>query len=179
MPTYISILRGINVSGKKKILMADLKALYEGLGFTNVRTYIQSGNVIFESNNKEHSRSMLQRIKNAITEKYGFDVPIMVRNAADFAEVIETNPFLQKENVDTKSLYVTFLAEVPSAEHLEQLAAVNYPPDQFEIIGRNIFIHCEKYGRTKLTNTFFERKLKVTATTRNWKTINKLYEMAG
>ena len=178
MATYISILRGINVSGKKKILMADLRALYESLGFTNVRTYIQSGNVIFESNTKESDAAKVQKIATAITEKYGFEVPIMLRTAAEFEAVINTNPFFKEDNVDPKKLYITFLAERPTAENLAKLADVNYPPDQFQLIGKTIFLYCEKYGRTKLSNTFFERKLKVTATTRNWKTVNKLFALA-
>lgn len=178
MPTYISILRGINVSGKKKILMADLKALYEALGFTNVKTYIQSGNVLFETKKKDSDHTIAQSIATAIIEKYNFEVPVMVRTAAYFSETIATNPFLKQEDINTKKLYVTFLAELPSAEHLEKLKGFNDLPNQFEVIGKNVFLCCEKYGKTKLSNNFFERKLKVTATTRNWRTVNKLYEMA-
>lgn len=185
MQKYISILRGINVGGKRKILMADLKALYEALGFKNPVTYIQSGNVIFETKAKAKNLSaeqagnaLTEKIKKAISEKYGFDVPVIIRSVPEIQEIIKQNPFA-KPDVDIKSLHLTFLGENPSEENLEKIKTYDYSPDQFEIIGNNAFVFCSTgYSKSKLTNQFFEKKLKVSATTRNWKTVNKLLTLA-
>lgn len=101
-----------------------------------------------------------------------------VRSGEEIEAILVENPFLKENEVDLKKLHITFLAETPTQEKLEKLKEVSHSPDRFQIIGRTIFVHCEKYGSTKLSNTFFERKLKVSATTRNWKTVNKLREMA-
>ena len=180
MAKHISILRGINVGGKKKILMADLKALYQQLGFSNVLTYIQSGNVLFDTEKKESNKKLGEKIKQAIFDKYEFDVPVLVRSFDDIQNTISTNPFLKDKNIDKTKLHVTFLADIPEAINLQKLNDINHPPDEFKVIGKNIFIHCPNgYARTKLTNTFFEKKLKMPATSRNWKTINKLYDLAN
>ena len=172
MPTYISILRGINVSGQKKILMSDLKALYESLGFKNVVTYIQSGNVIFQFK-KETDAKLSQMIEAAISKKYQFDVPVIIRSLEEVEKIIAWNPFLNKKNTVIERLHVTFLAEIPSKEKF------SFPPDEFIIAGKEVFLHTPNgYGNTKLSNNFFENKLKVKATTRNWKTVNKLEELA-
>lgn len=180
MPTYISILRGINVSGKKKILMADLRALYENIGFTDVKSYIQSGNLAFGTNKEESNQALEEKIAGAIAENYPFEVPILVRRKEEIEATLANNPFAKEADIDIKKLHVTFLAQMPAQDRLDLLAEVNYPPDRFEINGQDIFIHCpNRYGETKLSNTFFERKLKVSATTRNWKTVNKLWEMVS
>lgn len=184
MQTFISILRGINVSGQKKILMADLKALYENLGFKEVKTYIQSGNVIFKTENKKASSSdidIAKKIEQAIFEKYNFQVPVIVRTAAEMKKTIAANPFLKDDNnIEADKLHVTFLAEEPAQKNLETIKSFDFSPDRFEIIGKDVFLYIpDKYGDTKLSNKFFETKLKVSATTRNWRTVNNLMELAG
>ena len=175
MATFISILRGINVSGQKKIQMTDLKSLFEELDFKNVRTYIQSGNVIFESNDRDPA----QRIEQKIQEKYTFHVPVIIRTADEMKVVLNNNPFLREKNIDESKLHVTFLGEFPSEEQIQKTETLNYEPDRFNIAGKEIYLYCPNgYGRTKLNNNFFENKLKVTATTRNWNTVKKLAEMA-
>lgn len=179
MQTYISILRGINVSGQKKILMNDLKALYHDLKFEDVVTYIQSGNVIFKTNPLLSDKQLGDKIEKEILKKYNFQVPVIIRNIKEVAALIKKNPFSKKKNIDPEKLHVTFLSESPSTENIETIKGFNYPPDEFIIIEREVFLHCPiNYGETKLSNKFFENKLKVSATTRNWKTVNKLYEMA-
>lgn len=179
MQTIISILRGINVSGQKKIPMAGLKALYENLGFTNVATYIQSGNVVFNTQDKENGEALAQKIEAAITQQYGFDVPVITRNVAELKQVVANNPFLGKEGVAPDKLHVTFLSKIPEATALQNLQAVSYPPDEFVVTGKEVYLHCPvNYGDTKLSNKFLESKLKVTATTRNLKTVNALLAMA-
>ncbi len=177
MARYISILRGINVGGRRKILMADLKLLYEELGFSNITTYIQSGNVAFDFPKTESQEKLSRKIKAAIDKTYGFDVPVITRTTQEIEQTIAINPFL-KETADIKGLFLAFLTEEPSEENLGKLNGIEFPNDAFEVIGKNVYICCSgRFSDSKLTNNFFENKLKVAATTRNWKTVMKLQEM--
>ena len=179
METYISLLRGINVSGQNKILMADLKALYQDLGFQNVTTYIQSGNVVFTHHSPLSNQELAKEIENAIQQKYNFLVPVIIRKAAELSQIVAANPFVADDTIDVERLHVTFLAEQPQTGNLEKLNTYNSPPDRFVVVGQEVFLYIpERYGDTKLSNSFFENKLKVSATTRNWKTIMQLHQMA-
>ena len=179
MQIFISILRGINVSGQKKILMADLKALYEKLKFTDVATYIQSGNVIFKSNEKLSDIEFAKKIEEEIYKIYHFQVPVIIRRIDEMKHIISANPFLKEENVDVKKLHVTFLSEIPDKKNVESIDNTAFLPDQFIISGKEIYLYVPNgYGETKISNNFFEKKLQVKATTRNWNTVNKLSEMA-
>lgn len=174
MPTYISILRGINVSGQKKIKMADLKVLFEKLGFINVQTYIQSGNIVFQF--KETKAATLQQtIFNAIQKEYGFDVPNLILTPQEVESTLKNNPFKNIEQV-----YFTFLSELPTQENIDKLATYNYPDEYYELEGKIIYSHFPNgAGRAKMSNNFFENKLKVMATSRNLNTTKKLLEMAS
>ncbi|MDM8160931.1 DUF1697 domain-containing protein [Labilibaculum sp. K2S] len=174
---YISVLRGINVGGKRKILMADLKKLYSELGFTDCISYIQSGNVIFEYQNV--SNSILEaKLEDAILEKYGFEVPVIVRTQSEWEQSVLSNPYT--DSYEKESLFITFLNETPKAELSEALSEFNFEPDRFQIIDKDVFIYClGQYHKTKLSNQFFESKLKVKATTRNWNTALKLLELSA
>jgi len=177
MAKCISILRGINVGGNRKILMKDLKCLFEKLGFSKVETYIQSGNVIFDADEKETS-GLERKIQEIITETFGFDVPVIVRTTDEIAESIANNPFWKEKDADIDRLHLTFLKEVPTPEKLEKIKTIIFPPDKFEIIGKDVFVFCSAgYSDSKLTNSFFESKLGIQTTTRNWKTVMKLHEM--
>lgn len=176
MKTYISMLRGINVSGKNRISMAALKAIYEELGLKNVVTYVQSGNVVFDTAG-EDATELERNIENAITRSLGFDVPVIVRDQSCFQRLLDGNPFTHQRNEEPAFLHITFLSDVP---------AVGAPPvpdgcgDEFVMEDKELYLFCPGgYGETKLSNSFFERKLKVTATTRNWKTVNALYDLAS
>lgn len=159
--------------------MTELKALYESLGFTDVITYIQSGNVIFKYK-KESDIKLAQKIEEAISKKYKFDVPVIIRSVDEVKKVLSSNPYLKAKKRNEERLYVTFLAEVPSKENLEAIKKYDFSPDEFIIIGKEIYLHVVNgYGNTKLSNNFFENKLKVTATTRNWKTVGKLVELGN
>ncbi|MEI6434221.1 MAG: DUF1697 domain-containing protein [Bacteroidota bacterium] len=178
MTTYISILRGINVSGQRKILMADLKAIYENLGFSNVATYIQSGNVVFSSGIGLTSPEIAQIIEKQILGQYGFEVPVIVRTLEQMKLTISRNPFLQMPDIDQEKLHVTFLSELPLESNVEKIVAHDFSPDRFTIIENDVYLYCPvSYGNTKLSNKFFESKLKVTATTRNWATVRRLAEI--
>ena len=179
MAKLISILTGINVGGKRKILMADLRKLYDELGFKNSQTYIQSGNVFFDYTGKKKIAAIESMIYEAIHKAYGFEVPVIVRTVAEIRNAYNNNPFAT-EDTAIEHLHLTFLKEIPTAEHLEKINTYDYPSDQFKIIGKDAYIYCEgKYHKSKLTNNFFEKKLKVAATTRNWKTMKKLLELSS
>jgi uncharacterized protein (DUF1697 family) len=178
MAKYISILRGINVGGNRKILMKDLKSLLEKLGFSKVETYIQSGNVLFESDQKLSNSVLEKSIQQLIATTFGFDVPVIVRSAEEWSESVASNPFWKEKDVDIDRLHLTFLKDWPVLEKLDKISSLAFPPDKFEIIGMNVFVYCSAgYSDSKLTNQFFESKLGVQATTRNWKTVLKLQEM--
>jgi len=178
MTRYISILRGINVGTGRKVPMADLKKLCEIMGLQNAQTYIQSGNVVFELPQSESVSELEIRLQQAFSESFGFDIPVLVRTAEEWAESIVRNPFLKEENVDIDRLHLTCLKELPATDLLEKIRTVQYPPDRYVIIGRDVFIFCaDGYGTSKLVNSYFESKLKTPATTRNWKTVMKLHEM--
>lgn len=179
MPIYIAILRGINVSGHNKIPMADLKKLFEELKCDNIRTYIQSGNVIFE-HTKSTDKALIKKIEKGISDKFGFDVPVLVITAGELEKVIKNNPFIKEKDIETDKLHVTFLAEPPAKANIDKANSYNFEPDRFSIDEKAAYVYCPNgYGNTKLNNTFFESKLKVTATTRNWRTVNELVRIAG
>ena len=179
MAKKIAILRGINVGGKRKILMQDLKMLFKDLGFKNIETYIQSGNVFFESDVNQSEIEISEKIEQAILKKYEFEVPVIVRSTKDLEMVVKNNPFHRGNKTDINQLHLTFLKESPSRENYEKAESFNYEPDRFVIQGKHVFVYCEgKYHQTKINNNFFENKLKATATTRNWKTVLKLLELS-
>jgi uncharacterized protein (DUF1697 family) len=178
MSTVISILRGINVGGKNKIPMVELKAVYEGLKFKNVTTYIQSGNVIFSASESD-SKTLSKKIEQGILKKFGFNVPVIARTIEEMQSAIKKNPFLKEKGIELEKLHVTFLEDSPAADNLKKAMEYKYEPDKFIIVNKEVYLHCPNgYGNTKLTNTFFENKLKVRATTRNWRTTNELLKIA-
>ena len=176
--TYVALLRGINVSGQKSIRMADLVKLFESLKFRKVRTYVQSGNVVFESGSADAS-AIAGKIEKKIRQKYGFDVSVIIRTPEELETIISRNPFAREHQKETERLYVTFLAKIPDDRLASDLDMKKDAKEKFTIKGKEIYLYCPNgYGRTKLNNTTFERKLKLIATTRNWKTTTTLLEMA-
>jgi uncharacterized protein (DUF1697 family) len=177
MDTYISILRGINVSGHNKIKMDALKKLYEDIGFKQVQTYIQSGNVLFREK-KSDGWILGKKISEKIAEMFGFAVPVLVKDLAEMETVLNNNPFVNERNSDIKTLHVTFLSRVPEPADIAKLS-VQAGNDEFIISSNVIYLYCpDGYGRTKLSNSYFENKLKIVATTRNWKSIMELVNLA-
>ena len=178
MTTYISLLRGINVSGQKKVKMAELKVLYESLGLEDVATYIQSGNVIFKDD--RDAPALKSCLEQNIEQHFSFHVPVEVIPHHEFMKVNNQLPFddINLEQDGTKVL-ITFLSELPQATLIEKLMSYVKAPEQLVIKEKVIYLHCPNgYGKTKLSNNFIENKLKVTATTRNLKTIAKLSSLA-
>lgn len=175
MRTYVSMLRGINVGGQKIVKMEQLKVLYESLGFTDVRTYVQSGNVLFEGSEPDSS-NLSRKIKERIRKSFNLEVSVFIRTEDELRRLIEENPF---EGKDAGKLHVTFLSERPATWPLDEISNAKEGGEEFLISGKEIFLFLPNgYGRTKLSNNFFEKKLKVNATTRNWRTVNSLLSMA-
>ena len=177
MTTYIAILRGINVSGQKIIKMDKLREHLKQLDFENTQTYIQSGNIIFNSKLTD-TRLLEANIRNLILDNWGFDVPVIIRELEELWKINKENPFIKNHDIDLTKLAVTFLSEEPTKGLIEGLSTFHDPVDKFETNAREIYLYCPNgFGRSKLTNNFFERKLKVTCSSRNWKTLNKLIEI--
>lgn len=178
MKTYISLLRGINVSGQKKIKMAELKALYEDLGFAEVQTYIQSGNVIFKDL-EEDADILKNKIETKILEMLGYQVVVFILSPESLQKTIAENPFMENPEVDTSKIYVTWLSEVPDPALIPNLEAIKLDTETF-ILRDDVmyFTYQDGYGKSKLDNNAIERKLKVRATTRNWRTTQQLYAMS-
>ncbi|KAA3625366.1 MAG: DUF1697 domain-containing protein [Flavobacterium sp.] len=173
MYRYIALLRGINVSGQKKILMADLRALCESLGFLNVRTYIQSGNVIFDSE-KEVSSEI---ISEAIEKKYAWHVPVLLTTAGEIQAILDGCPFPKEKK---EKSYFMILFKPPSTENIEITLSYNFSNEEFEITPRCVYYYCSTgYGRAKMSGNFFERKLQVIVTARNYRTMVKLLDIAN
>jgi uncharacterized protein (DUF1697 family) len=177
VPVYVSMLRGINVSGRNRIAMADLRALYERHGHHDVTTYVQSGNVVSRSAARS-ARAVEQAIGRAIADDLGLDVTVLVRTPAQLAAVLDANPFAEA-GADPQTRHVTFLATAPAKAKVGALDGDAFSPDVFRVHGREVFLWCPNgYGRTKINNSWFERKLGVAATTRNWKTTAQLRLLA-
>ena len=170
----VALLRGINL-GARQIPMKKLAEMFAEAGCRDVKTYIQSGNVIFKAANP--SRAIAQ-IGKALAARFRFDVPIVTRNAAELRDVTESNPFL-RAGKDAAKLYVVFMADQPEKSRVAALDPARSPPDEFTVRGREIYLYCPNgLGRTKLSNQYFDTKLATTSTVRNWRTVQKLLDMA-
>jgi uncharacterized protein (DUF1697 family) len=173
------MLRGINVGGRKIVKMEKLLGSFEELGFGRVRTYVNSGNVVFEIS-KIPSSVLSRRIEERISQDSGFPITIFLRTADDLRRILRDNPFLKERGIDQSKLLVTFLSVTPQKAALEKLDSLDGGSHRFRINGEEIYLYCpDGYGRTKLSNNAFERFLAVAATTRNWKTVNDLFAMSS
>lgn len=178
MNIYISILRGINVTGKKLIKMKDLRELYTSLNFQNITSYIQSGNIIF-SHTKEEEAKLQQKISKQIMTIYGFEVPVIVLSIQDLKQIIANNPFTKDMDKNPDFSHITFFSTKPRNVDVERIEAKKRDSEDIVITEKAAYLYCPKgYGKTKLNNSFLENVLKTTATTRNWKTTNKLLYIA-
>jgi uncharacterized protein (DUF1697 family) len=168
----VALLRGINLGARNKIAMGDLRELFAGLGAEDVTTHVQSGNVVYAG--AVDASAIEARIKRDL----GLEITVLVRSAAELDRVVKRNPFA-KEASEPKQLHVTFLAEKAPASRVKELDPERSPGDEFSVAGREVYLYCPKgYGVSKLSNDYFEKKLGVPATTRNWNTVTKLAELA-
>jgi uncharacterized protein (DUF1697 family) len=177
MTKYLALLRGINVSGHNMIKMDALKKMLDSMGFQNVETYIQSGNVFLESE-EENAASIGFKIKQEIAKVFGYDVPVVMVSKTDLVLCFKNNPFLKEKDCDIKKLYVAFISKELTAAAINDLKISNFKPDEAAIDSNRIYI---KYaigaGKTNLDQKYIEKKLNVVATIRNWNTVTKLLEM--
>jgi uncharacterized protein (DUF1697 family) len=177
LKTYIALLRGINLGARNKVAMADLRALFSGLGAEDVTTYVQSGNVVFKS--PEAAGPLVEVIEKSIRRDLGLSVSVMLRTRSQMAKVLAGNPFGGQKGDATK-LHVTFLAAKPAGARVRKLDPKLSAPDEFRVVGGEIYLLCPNgYGRSQFSNAYFEKELGVTATTRNWRTVTRLAEIAG
>jgi len=175
--TYIALLRGINVSGQKKIKMADLRQVLEENGLKNVKTYIQSGNIIFDSEPVDRS-ALQEKIAIIIRQQFGFDVPTLVLRKNDVEHILKANPF--HEEAEENKLYYVLLKSTPKEVLVEQFNQLQFEHEGFKITDTCVYLFCKGgYGKAKLNNNLIENKLKVEATTRNHKTMLKLLELVS
>jgi len=166
------------MTGHNSMKMAELASLYKDLGLSDVQTYIQSGNVIFKSDDKEDD--VRNKIEKGISSRFGYDIATMIRTVDELEALFLSNPYLKDDDFNPAKMAVIFLLEPVTDTQSAKVSSVSYPPDKFQIGEREIFIYCPNgFGRTKLYTNFFENKMGVTGTTRNWKTITTIYDIAG
>ena len=174
---YVALLRGINVGGKNKLPMADLSAMFTAAGCDAVRTYIQSGNVLFEASTAV-AEGVPGRIAGAIAERFGYRIPVVMRTGGELSAVLRGNPFLAK-GADPDLLHVAFLADAPAAGRVEKLDPGRSPPDEFLVREREIYLCCPNgMARTRITNAWLDTTLATISTVRNWRTVETLAGMA-
>ncbi len=177
MDAFCVLLRGVNVSGRNLIKMADLRGQLGEIGLCNIQTYIQSGNLTFTAVNRT-TEELESLISKFILDKYGYDIKVWAKDSKSFYNIFQHNPFLKMKYADKAHLLVTFLSEMPKAEKILELE--NYATSGEEIVcdEKQFYLHFPRgYGFSKLSNNFIEKKLNINATTRNWNTIIKLVEM--
>lgn len=175
---YVALLRGINVGGNNKIKMADLKLVLTQLGLSSVRTYIQSGNVIFDV--EESSKSQLEHlIANGIKEHFKIDVPVIVKTREELVVIIENNPFTDSNDLESNKVYFVMLKNLPEPKHIDIMNGFGFENETFLYTTGCVYLRCGLgAGKAKCNNNFFESKLKVVATTRNYRTLTKLIELS-
>jgi uncharacterized protein (DUF1697 family) len=178
MRKFIALLRGINVSGQKKIKMSDLKILFEDLSFTNVQTYIQSGNVLF-FNDTTNKKSLREKIEKQIKEQFGYTVQVIIKTPGELGHALRNSPFLKDKKKNVERIYFTFLSEKPIVANIIKLKEVDYLPEEYNLDGDTVCLFFPNgYGKAKMNNNFFEKKLNVFATTRNFKTVKTLFTLS-
>lgn len=172
----IALLRGINVGGHHIIKMADLKEMMSNLGFTEVNSYIQSGNILFNTADQSNA-AISEQVKKDIEARFGYKIPVIVLDTEKLLEASKNNPFLKTET-DITRLHLSFLSNIPDTENATQLIGFDASPDAFSLYESFVYLNLDiKYHNTKLSNAFIEKKLGVESTTRNWKTVMKLVEL--
>jgi uncharacterized protein (DUF1697 family) len=174
--SYVALLRGINVAGKNMLPMAELVEIFDAAGCADVRTYIQSGNVIFSAD-RETSERIASVVAAEIDARFGLRVPVVLRSSAEIRKAAAANPFLER-GAALETLHVAFLAAAPDRRRAAALDPERSPGDAFELRGRELYLHLSHgVAKTKLTNAYLDATLATTSTLRNWRTVLKLAEM--
>src|SRR6266446_8529586 len=177
MTTFVSLFRGINVGGHQTIRMDALKELYASLGFKDIVTYIQSGNIVFTSDDADLSQ-LPRHIEDGFAQKFGFHAKVMVRTSGELKDIVDNNPFQNQPMKESKWVVVMFLATRPDRSALEDLQKSYAGPEEFYLVGQELYIYYPNgIGRSKLSNALIEKKLKTMGTGRNWNTILQLQKL--
>jgi uncharacterized protein (DUF1697 family) len=177
MAIYISLLRGINVGGHKRIKMDQLRPSFEAMGFESVKTYIQSGNVVFKTG-KSSPAGLSKRIELRILKDFGFSVSVICRTAGELEKTIANNPFLSERGIDPEKLHVMFLSEAPAPVALKRLSDLTAAPDRARGFDTEIYFYLPNgMSQSILMKSPVDRILAVVTTTRNWRTVNALHQM--
>jgi uncharacterized protein (DUF1697 family) len=175
--TYIALLRGVNVS-QNTLKMERVRDLWAALGFKNVRTYVQSGNIVFQAENP--LSTWCSTVEQGLAGETRLPVAVFVRTLEELKGIIACNPFLKDQKIDPSKLHLTLLARDAGHDAFEKLSGVKTGGDQFQLSGKEVYVYCPNgYGRTKLSNNALEKLLSVKATTRNWRTVTTLVEIAS
>jgi len=178
MPVYIAMLRGINIGPHKRMKMEKLRASCEELGFVKVKTYIQSGNIVFQAP-KLSSATAAKKIETQIVTDFGFSVNVISRTAEETKKVVEGNPLLREPGIDPSKFHVVFLAEVPSPDAIKKLAGITLSPDKVRHSGKEIYFYFPNgVSGSSIWKHNLDRVMLVCGTMRNWNTVNTLYKMA-
>ncbi|MFZ3216222.1 MAG: DUF1697 domain-containing protein [Candidatus Acidiferrales bacterium] len=178
MDVIVSMLRGVNLAGRNKIKMDELRALYGSLGMRDAQTYIQSGNVVCRAQARDLT-ALSKRIEQGIERKFGFRPSVILRTAPELRQVIARNPFAKRSGIEPNKLLVAFLASHPAAEALESMLKIKAEPEGLRVSGRELYVYFPNgMARPKFSMATVERLLKISWTGRNWNTVQKLLEMA-
>ena len=178
MPRYVALLRSVNIGGYGRMAMSDLRETFGSLGYDDVVTYIQSGNVLFSATSRSED-SIIEAIEQRIAHDFGDSPAVLLRTAAELRRVGSKSPYA-KAGADPARHHVTFLDAAPSKATVDALELPPSGKDELVVEGREVYVHTPKgYAETKYTGTFLERRLGVVSTTRNWNTVTKLCELAS
>ena len=177
MNTYIVLLRGVNVSGVKKIRMAALRMALENTGFRDVSTYIQSGNIVLRY--KGSREMVIAKVMACIQDEFGHEVPVLVYTPEEWGQIYAGCPYPAPEALQ-KNIYVVYLFESPPETRIRALEQESFPNEEFRFGPNRIYLSCQKvYGKAKCNTNFFEKRLQVSGTTRNLRTVETLLRMAA
>lgn len=176
--THIALLRGVNVGGRNKLPMKDLASMFRDIGCDSVRTYIQSGNVVFRAD-PELACRIPDLIAESIAGQFGYTITVVGRSAVELHEAARVNPFA-RDGADVKELHAVFLADEPPPELVAALDPDRSPGDRFAVLGREVFLHCPRgLSQTRFENAWFDSRLRTVSTMRNWRTVLKLLELTA
>ncbi|MGB8990300.1 MAG: DUF1697 domain-containing protein [Candidatus Sulfotelmatobacter sp.] len=179
MPVYVALLRGINLGGHKKIKMDELRAALAAIGFDEVKTYIQSGNVVFKAA-KISDKALSKKIEATILSKFGHSVSVIIRTAEEIEQLIANNPFLKQPDIDQTKLHVMFLREPPAQSALQQLETLVLKPDQFRFLGKELYFYLPNgVAESVVMKKPIDRVLAIPTTMRNWRTVNTIQQMCA
>ena len=178
MAIYVGLLRAINLGSVNKISMPALRTMLEDLGYANVGTYVQSGNVVFDAP-RTSQPSLSSAIERAVSSTFGHDISVIIRKGSDLERVVRDNPFAA-EDVPPSALHVVFLAQRAPAKAVTALDPERWLPDKFEVRGPEVYLFLPNgMGRSKMSIAYFEKALGIRGTARNWNTVNKLRELVA